>query len=208
MTPEVKLFVNKISEQEVIHGAKQGDPDCFESLYNQHKRHVYALCFRITRNTAEAEDLTQEVFLQLFRKVATFRGDSAFSTWLHRVAVNVALMHLRRKSLPVAPEPLESQTADGARKEIGATDETLAATIDRIVLERSVNRLPPGYRVVFLLHDVEGYEHKEIARMMRCSVGNSKSQLHKARLKLRSHLQIEHGRRTKQPFWNAERRAA
>jgi len=208
MTPEVKLLANGISEQEVIHGAKQGDPDCFESLYNLHKRHVYALCFRITRNTAEAEDLTQEVFLQLFRKVATFRGDSAFSTWLHRVAVNVALMHLRRKSLPVAPEPLESQAADGARKEIGATDETLAVAIDRIVLERSVNRLPPGYRVVFLLHDVEGYEHKEIARMMRCSVGNSKSQLHKARLKLRSHLQIEHGRPTEQPFWNAERQAA
>ncbi len=208
MTPELKMLANGLSEQDVIHGAKQGDPDCFESLYNQHKRHVYALCFRITRNTAEAEDLTQEVFLQLFRKVATFRGDSAFSTWLHRVAVNVALMHLRRKSLPQAPEPLESETPDGAKKEIGATDETLAVTVDRILLQRSVNRLPPGYRVVFLLHDVEGYEHKEIAQMMRCSVGNSKSQLHKARLKLRSHLQIDRGRRSLQPSWNAEKQAA
>jgi RNA polymerase sigma-70 factor (ECF subfamily) len=202
------MLANGISEQEVIHGAKQGDPNCFESLYNQHKRHVYALCFRITRNTAEAEDLTQEVFLQLFRKVATFRGDSAFSTWLHRVAVNVALMHLRRKTLPLAPEPLDSQSPDGAKKEIGAADETLAVAIDRINLERSVNRLPPGYRVVFLLHDVEGYEHKEIAQMMRCSVGNSKSQLHKARLKLRTHLQIERGRRAQPPAWTPEQQAA
>ena len=140
MTTEMKMNANGISEQEIIYGAKQGDPDCFAFLYNQHKRHVYALCFRITRNTAEAEDLTQEVFMQLFRKVATFRGDAAFSTWLHRVAVNVALMHLRRKSLPIAPEPLESQNADGAKKEFGANDENLAVTIDRIVLERSVDR--------------------------------------------------------------------
>src|ERR1700756_2205889 len=100
-------------------------------------------------------------------------------------------MHLRRKSLPLVPEPTDSQASDGAKKKIGATDETLAVAIDRIVLERSVERLPPGYRVVFMLHDVEGYEHKEIAKMMRCSVGNSKSQLHKARLKLRSHLKME-----------------
>jgi RNA polymerase sigma-70 factor (ECF subfamily) len=150
---------------------------------------VYTLCLRITKNSAEAEDLTQEVFLQLFRKVATFRGDSAFSTWLHRVAVNVALMNLRKKSLPMASEPHGSESGEGARTEIGATDYSLAASIDRILLERSAERLPPGYRVIFLLHDVEGYEHKEIARMMRCSVGNSKSQLHKARRKLRSHLQ-------------------
>jgi len=207
LIPETKTLSNGISEQEVIHGAKQGDPECFEFLYNLHRRHVYALCFRITRNTAEAEDLTQEVFLQLFRKVGTFRGDSAFSTWLHRVAVNVALMHLRRKTLPITSEPLDSQTADGVKKEIGANDETLAVAIDRIVLERSVKRLPPGYRVVFMLHDVEGYEHKEIAKMMRCSVGNSKSQLHKARLKLRSHLQMER-RMPQQATWHSEERAA
>jgi RNA polymerase sigma-70 factor (ECF subfamily) len=207
---ETKTLPHGISEQEVIHGAKQGDPDCFEFLYNLHKRHVYALCFRITHNTAEAEDLTQEVFLQLFRKVATFRGDSAFSTWLHRVAVNVALMHLRKKCLPAIAEPLETQTAEGVKKEIGAADESLAVAIDRIVLERSVQRLPPGYKVVFLLHDVEGYEHKEIARMMRCSIGNSKSQLHKARLKLRSHLQMERPQRpaTSRHTWQPEELAA
>ena len=192
MTAVERTVSRCIPEQEAISGAQLGDPACFEFLYSLHKRHVYTLCLRITRNTAEAEDLTQEVFLQLFRKVATFRGNSAFSTWLHRVAVNVVLMHLRKKTLPIAAGPLESQPIDSAEAkiEIGATDKTLAVAIDRIVLERSVNLLPPGYRIIFLLHDVEGYEHKEIAQMMRCSVGNSKSQLHKARLKLRAHLQM------------------
>src|SRR6516165_11705742 len=126
LIPEMKPLRSGMPEEEAIRGAKQGDPSCFESLYNLHKRYIYTLCLRITRNTAEAEDLTQEVFLQLFRKVATFRGDAAFSTWLHRVAVNVALMHLRRKSLPNSSEPLNSQPPDRARKEFGMTDETLA----------------------------------------------------------------------------------
>jgi RNA polymerase sigma-70 factor (ECF subfamily) len=205
---EQHILAESIAEDKAITGAQKGDPRCFESLYNRHRRHVYSLCLRMSRNTAEAEDLTQEVFLQLFRKVATFRGDSAFSTWLHRVAVNVVLMHLRKKSLPIAPEPLDSQPQDRARNEIGTIDETLAVSIDRIVLERSVNSLPPGYRVVFLLHDVQGYEHKEIAQMMRCSVGNSKSQLHKARLKLRTHLESEHGRRSTPRRWQPDAMAA
>ncbi len=169
---------------------------------------MYTLCLRITRNTAEAEDLTQEVFLQLFRKVATFRGDSAFSTWLHRVALNVVLMHLRKKTLPIAPEPLESQTPDAPKRELGAPDSILAASIDRIALERSVEQLPPGYRRIFLLHDVEGYEHKEIAEMMRCSVGNSKSQLHKARLKLRTHFESAARTRHTTQRWQPEAMAA
>lgn len=201
MIPEMKPLASGMPEEEAVRGAKQGDPSCFESLYNLHRRYIYTLCLRITRNTAEAEDLTQEVFLQLFRKVATFRGDSAFSTWLHRVALNVVLMHLRKKTLPVTPEPLEAQSADSPTREIGAPDNVLAVSIDRIVLERSVNQLPPGYRIIFLLHDVEGYEHKEIAQMMRCSVGNSKSQLHKARLKLRSHLQPVSVHRAPQYEW-------
>ena len=198
---EEHVFAESISEEKAISGAQKGDARCFESLYKRHKRHIYSLCLRMSRNTAEAEDLTQEVFLQLFRKVATFRGDSAFSTWLHRVAVNVVLMHLRKKTLPLAAEPLDLEPSDRARNEIGVTDKTLTVSIDRVVLERSVNSLPPGYRVVFMLHDVQGYEHKEIARMMRCSVGNSKSQLHKARLKLRSHLESEGNRRSAPRQW-------
>jgi RNA polymerase sigma-70 factor (ECF subfamily) len=144
----------------------------------------------MTGNTAEAEDLTQEAFLQLYRKIGTFRGESAFSTWLHRLSVNVVLMRLRKKGLPEVSleETLEPQQEDGPRKDVGTVDNVLAGSIDRVNLQRAVDSLPPGYRIVFILHDVEGYEHNEIAEMMGCSIGNSKSQLHKARLKLRELL--------------------
>ncbi len=142
-------------------------------------------------NTAEAEDLTQEAFLQLFRKIATFRGESAFSTWLHRLAVNVVLMKLRRKSgtetsLEEFTEPDEE--SGGPRRDFGAPDLRLSGSIDRLNLQRAVEQLPPGYRAVFVLHDIQGYEHNEIAKIMGCSIGNSKSQLHKARMRLRELL--------------------
>ncbi|MGA7884515.1 MAG: sigma-70 family RNA polymerase sigma factor [Acidobacteriaceae bacterium] len=177
-------------EQEAIQKAQGGDARAFETLYAMHKRRVYSLCLRMLGNVAEAEDLTQEAFLQLYRKIATFRGDSAFSTWLHRLAVNVVLMHLRRKGLPQVSleETLEPAQDDGPRKDIGARDLTLSGSIDRVTLERAIENLPPGYRLVFVLHDVEGYEHNEIAEMLDCSIGNSKSQLHKARMKLRDLL--------------------
>ena len=144
----------------------------------------------MTGNIADAEDLTQEAFLQLYRKIATFRGESAFSTWLHRLTVNVVLMHLRKKSLPqVSLEELLEPREDGPKKDLGRRDARLAGSVDRIVLERSIENLSPGYRSAFVMHDIEGYEHKEIARLMGCSIGNSKSQLHKARLKLRDLLQ-------------------
>jgi RNA polymerase sigma-70 factor (ECF subfamily) len=169
-------------EAEAIAAAQAGDSKAFETLYALHKRRVYSLCLRMLSNVAEAEDLTQEAFLQLYRKIGTFRGDSAFSTWLHRLAVNVVLMHLRKKGLP------QVSSDDGPRKDIGARDLQLSGSIDRVTLERAVENLPPGYRLVFVLHDVEGYEHNEIAGMLDCSIGNSKSQLHKARMKLRDLL--------------------
>jgi RNA polymerase sigma-70 factor (ECF subfamily) len=143
-------------------------------------------------NPAEAEDLTQDAFLQLFRKIGTFRGESAFSTWLHRLSVNVVLMKLRKKTLPETS--LEESTdpedeANGPRREIGGPDLLLTGSIDRVHLERAIEQLPPGYRQVFVLHDVQGYEHNEIAGLMDCSIGNSKSQLHKARMRLRELLQ-------------------
>lgn len=186
-----------ISEAEAIERAQQGDGECFETLYSMHKRRVYSLCLRMTGNTAEAEDLTQEAFLQLYRKIATFRGESAFSTWLHRLAVNVVLMHLRKKGLPEVSlqETLEPTEEDGPKKDIGAHDNVLAGSIDRVNLERAIESLPPGYRIIFVLHDIEGYEHNEIAEMMGCSIGNSKSQLHKARMKLRDLLKATHAER-------------
>jgi len=136
----------------------------------------------------------QEAFLQLFRKIGTFCGESAFSTWLHRMTVNVVLMRLRKKSLPVASleETVEpDEESGGPRKDPGAPDLRLSGAVDRVNLERSIEKLPPGYRTVFVLHDIQGYEHNEIANIMDCSVGNSKSQLHKARTRLRELLQEE-----------------
>ncbi len=183
-----------LTEAEAIRLAQAGDAVAFEFLYELHSRRVYALCLRMVSNPSDAEDLMQEAFLQLFRKIGTFRSESAFSTWLHRMTVNVVLMRLRKKSLPVASleeatEPDED--GGGPRKDIGAPDLRLSGAVDRVNLERSIDRLPPGYRTVFVLHDVQGYEHNEIAGIMGCSVGNSKSQLHKARTRLRDLLQEE-----------------
>lgn len=182
----------EFSETEAIERAKLGDADAFQALYDKHKRRVYSLCLRMTANTAEAEDLAQEAFLQLYRKIATFRGESAFSTWLHRLSVNVVLMHLRKKSLPVVSleETTQGTDEDSPKKDFGADDMALSGSIDRLHLQRAVNDLPPGYRMIFVLHDIQGYEHNEIATLVGCSIGNSKSQLHKARLKLRDLLKM------------------
>jgi RNA polymerase sigma-70 factor (ECF subfamily) len=178
-------------EAEAIRRAQQGDAAAFERIYQLHNRRVYSLCLRMVGNTAEAEDLTQEAFLQLFRKISTFRGESAFSTWLHRLAVNVVLMRLRKKtgtesSLEEVTEPDEE--SGGPRKDFGAPDIKLSGSIDRVNLKRAVDQLPAGYKAIFVLHDVQGYEHNEIAEILGCSIGNSKSQLHKARMRLRELL--------------------
>jgi RNA polymerase sigma-70 factor (ECF subfamily) len=146
----------------------------------------------MVKDTAEAEDLTQEAFLLLFRKIHTFRGESAFSTWLHRLAVNLVLMRLRKKSLPVVsiqaiPDP-DDESAPPRSLELGAPDLVLEGAIDRINLARCIRRLPAGFRKVFVLHDIQGYRHREIANLLGRSVGDSKSQLHKARKRLRESL--------------------
>jgi RNA polymerase sigma-70 factor (ECF subfamily) len=165
----------------------------FEFLYRLHSRRVYAVCLRMVGNTAEAEDLTQEAFLLLLRKIHTFRGESAFSTWLHRLAVNIVLMRLRKKTPPIdsieaALDPVDETASPHPASLISAPDLLLEGSIDRINLERCVRRLPVGYRTVFVLHDIQGYEHHEIAEILGRSVGVSKSQLHKARMRLRELL--------------------
>ena len=191
---------DRLSEAEAIGRAQQGDASAFETLYHLHKRRVYSLCLRMTANTATAEDLTQEAFLQLFRKIGTFRGESAFSTWLHRMAVNVVLMQLRKKGLNVVPlEDTMEGEEESARKEPGADDVRLAGSLDRLQLQQAIGELPPGYRMIFLLHDVQGYEHNEIADMVGCSIGNSKSQLHKARMKLRELLKTSRAEKAIRP---------
>ena len=163
--------------------AAEGDMHAFEELYTRHNRRVYSLCLRMTGNVSEAEDLMQEVFIQLFRKIGSFRGESAFTTWLHRMTVNQVLMHFRKKGVR-----LEQTTDDGetpVQVVKGTEDPRRMPVVDKIMLDKVIAKLPPGYRTVFVLHDVEGHEHEEIARMLGCSVGTSKSQLHKARMKLR-----------------------
>ena len=177
------------TDARLIARAQQGDEESFAALFEAHKRRVYSLCLRMTGNTAEAEDLTQEAFLQLYRKISTFRGESAFSTWLHRLAVNVVLMHLRKKGLQqVSLDEMDTSQSEPVKRDYGSDDLRLTGSVDRIGLQTAIADLPPGYRSVFVLHDVEGYEHNEIAEIMKCSVGNSKSQLHKARMKLRERL--------------------
>jgi RNA polymerase sigma-70 factor (ECF subfamily) len=179
-----------MTEVEVIARAQAGDVECFEALYARHRQRVFSQCLRMTGNQAQADDFTQEAFLQLFRKISSFRGESAFSTWLHRLSVNIVLMSFRKKGLvEVSLEQiLDPQQEDGPTKNIGMRDKILHGTIDRITLEQALEDLPPGYRMIFVLHDIEGYEHNEIGQMLGCTVGNSKSQLHKARLRLRDFL--------------------
>lgn len=182
------------AEAEAVVRSQAGDPHAFAQLYFLHKKRIYSLCMRMVGNLAEAEDLTQEAFLQLHRKISSFRGDSAFSTWLHRLTVNVVLMHLRKKGLAlVSLDELLSPAQDhgalhGPSRGYGAADLNLTGAIDRMALERAIGSLPAGYRLIFVLHDMEGFEHNEIAAMLDCSIGNSKSQLHKARLRLRDAL--------------------
>ncbi|MFC5863085.1 RNA polymerase sigma factor [Acidicapsa dinghuensis] len=178
------------NDAQILERAQAGDHNAFAQLYALHKRRVYSLCLRMLGNVAEAEDLTQESFLQLHRKIATFRGDSAFSTWLHRLTVNVVLMHLRRKGLNLISldEALDPSPERGPARSFGAPDMHLSGSIDRMTLEKAIESLPAGYRLIFVLHDIEGYEHNEIATLLDCSIGNSKSQLHKARMKLREAL--------------------
>jgi RNA polymerase sigma-70 factor (ECF subfamily) len=166
--------------------ASNGNLAAFELIYERYHRRTYSLCLRMTNNQTEAEDLTQEVFIQLFRKIGSFRGDSAFSTWLHRLTVNQVLMHFRRRSVKN-----ERTSDDGEMPEqavSGTANPSKMAVIDRIALKNAISQLPNGYRNVFMLHDVEGFEHEEVARLLGISVGTSKSQLHKARLKLRGLL--------------------
>lgn len=166
--------------------ASSGNLAAFELIYERYHRRTYSLCLRMTSSQTEAEDLTQEVFIQLFRKIGSFRGDSAFSTWLHRLTVNQVLMHFRKRSVKN-----ERTSDDGEIPEQtvhGTANPNKMQVVDRIALKNAIAELPNGYRNVFILHDVEGFEHEEVARLMGISVGTSKSQLHKARLKLRGLL--------------------
>jgi len=166
-------------DAQLIARAQRGDEEAFAALFEAHKRRVYSLCLRMTA-TRRSGRFNSGGFLQLYRKIATFRGESAFSTWLHRLAVNVVLMHLRKKGLQqISLDEVDTSQDEPVKRDYGSDDRRLTGSVDRIGLQDAIAELPPGIdRLV--LHDVEGYEHNEIAEIMNCSVGNSKSQLHKA----------------------------
>lgn len=175
----------RTADLELVRRCQAGDADAFEDLYRAHVGRLYSLMLRMLGSAGEAEDLVQEVFLQAHRKLGSFRGESSLGTWLYRLGVNHCLDYLRGRQSrmgratdsldePDAPEP--------------AATTPVVTPIRRMDLERAIARLPPGCRAAFVLHDVEGFEHQEVARILGVTEGTSKSQVHKARLKLRAIL--------------------
>jgi RNA polymerase sigma-70 factor (ECF subfamily) len=178
--------IAKIADFDLAKVAANGNMVAFEEIYKRHHRRVYSICLRMLQNASEAEDLTQDVFIQLYRKIGSFRGDSAFTTWLHRMTVNQVLMHFRKRTVKYEKVTDEGETPD--QVVTGSVNPAKMQIVDKIALENAISQLPTGYKNVFVLHDVEGFEHEEVARILGCSVGTSKSQLHKARLKLQKLL--------------------
>ncbi|MGC2195492.1 MAG: sigma-70 family RNA polymerase sigma factor [Terriglobales bacterium] len=194
------------SDLGLVRRALDGDGDAFASLFHLHKHRVYAVILRMTKNTAEADDLTQDAFIQVFRKLSTFRGESALSTWLHRIAVTTALMHFRRQAPRQVSldEPGDQDALSLPKREYGRHDDQLRSSLDRIALARALESLPHGYRTIFELHEIKGYGHREIASLLQCSIGNSKSQLHKAKERMRECLSLK--RQPTRPLRNSRRR--
>jgi len=178
--------VGSATDFELTQAASKGDMVAFEEVYQRHHRRGYSICLRMLQNAFGAEDLTQDVFIQLYRKIGSFRGASAFTTWLHRLTVNQVLMHFRKRNVKFEKTTEEGETPEQTVR--GTENPFKMPIVDKIALESAIEQLPAGYKNVFVLHDVEGFEHEEVARILGCSVGTSKSQLHKARLKLRKLL--------------------
>jgi RNA polymerase sigma-70 factor (ECF subfamily) len=176
---------------ETIRLAHQGDNEAFAHLYRSYSEFVYRLCLRMLRDPLEAEDASQDVFVLVFLKINTFRGESAFSSWLYRLATNVVLMRFRRNKRYWTPLGGSRQDHTGSSGEMDTPDPRGSGLFDRIDLQAAIDVLPDGYKAALILHDVHGYGHKEIATIFGYSVGNSKSQLHRARRRLRKLLADE-----------------
>jgi RNA polymerase sigma-70 factor (ECF subfamily) len=185
-----------LSDYELAQAVSHGAVSCMADLYERHRRMVFALCLRMTGNSWEAEDLTQDVFIKLIGKVGTFRGEGQFSTWLYRLTINQVLMHMRST---VRRRESANALDDLAESPIAKHSSTRQLT-DRITLDAAVRKLPSGSRSVFVKFDVEGYNHEEIAGILGCSVGNSKSQLHKARRRLRKLLTLKRAHSLRTPI--------
>ncbi|HEY6119348.1 MAG TPA: RNA polymerase sigma factor [Pyrinomonadaceae bacterium] len=174
-------------DEELARLVADGDAAAFDEIYRRHSRFVYNLAIRKTGNKEDAEDVMQESFILVLRRVGSFRGEASFTTWLYRVAINQVNMHFRlRRSKPemqTSDEEVPKRSQGGVRR-----TEPAEPLIDRLAIENAVRMLPPGYRSAFILHDVEGYNHEEVARLSGHTAGTSKSQLHRARASLRAAL--------------------
>jgi RNA polymerase sigma-70 factor (ECF subfamily) len=176
----------RAADLELAQRCRDGDAAAFEEIYRAHAGRLYNLLFRMAGSAQDAEDLLQEVFLHAYRKLASFRGDSTLGTWLYRLAVNHCLDVLRgrQKKMQRATDSLDEEGAS----EPAAVMPVVPTAVSRLDLDRAIARLPEGCRAAFVLHDVEGFEHQEVASLMGISQGTSKSQVHKARMKLRALL--------------------
>ena len=168
---------------DIVRRSQAGDVKAFEELYREHEGRVFAVCLRMIANTSRAEELTQDVFVRVWEMLGTFRGESAFSSWLHRVAVNVVLVNIRSQQRyqqrVTTVDDLESYDRENSLSRPG----------ESIDLETAMTRLPKQARAIFVLHDIEGYRHEEIAKSMGLAVGTTKAQLHRARKLLREVLE-------------------
>jgi RNA polymerase sigma-70 factor, ECF subfamily len=185
-----------LSDYELAQAVSHGATSCMADLYERYNPMVYSLCLRMTGDMSEAEDLMQDVFIQLFKKIGSFRGESRFSTWLYRLTINQVLMHfrstIRRRECPCMLDELAATRV--------VKHSFSHQVMDRIALDRALAKLPSGSRSVLVKFDVEGYNHQEIAASFGFSTGNSKSQLHKARRKLRKLLAMNHAQSLRTPI--------
>lgn len=179
------------ADDDLVGRFRQGDLGAFEEIYRRHAGRLYSLACRMTGNPSDGEDLLQDIFVQVHRKLTTFKGESALATWLYRLAMNVCLDHLRSRGVRM-DQVSDSIDADGDPTPPADRGMEAALVVNRIDLERAIARLPEGSRAAFLLHDVEGFEHQEVAAILGIAEGTSKSQVHKARLRLRRWLHAAH----------------
>lgn len=170
----------------LIEAARGGDRHAFESLYSQHVGRVYAICLRLSANVQTAEELTQEAFVRAWQRLSSFRGDSAFATWLHRLTVNVVLDQQRAQR----PWFRRVVAIDDAVEVVASEQARVTSSADQHDLESAIRKLPAAARTVFVLHDVEGWQHDEIAARTGTAVGTSKAHLHRARQLLKEWLSL------------------
>ena len=174
------------ADAELLDRCRQGETAAFEELYRRHSTRLYNLAYRMFGNASDAEDVLQEIFIIVYRKLDSFKGESALSTWLYRLAMNHCLDQLRSKATRMgqATASLDDEAGPGFHAARTAPE----MIVSRLDLERAIQQLPDGCRAAFLLHDVEGFEHQEIAAILGIATGTSKSQVHKARMKIRAFL--------------------